>query len=224
MIETQAKSDWQRIAARMEAAKQNVDGGNLGQGRNRWNRSRCIALSLLVFMAGLLNWYAAWSGWPYLRFGKSVLRGFAGLAILGIPWFIFFLIITWIPLRRVWARIILLTILVPVLLATIPIALLESFSRISDEPLKSVETDGYRVRLYQLNCGVLCDFAVSVDQERVLAPFTTLSQRLYVFDEAIDATVETLGENELGVTTLPYTKENPNIRVQVFHLKPHFFF
>lgn len=207
----------------MEAAKQSVEGGNLGQGRNRWNRSRCVAFSLLVFVAGLLNWYAAWSGWPCLRFGKSILRVLAGLAILGIPWFVFLLVATWDPSRRAWARVILLAFLVPVLVATIPIALLES-SWISDEPLKSVQMDGYRVRLYQLNYGVLCDFAVSVDQERVLAPFTTLSQRLYVFDEAIDATVETLGENELRVTTLPYTKENPNIRVQAFHLKPHFFF
>lgn len=29
---------------------------------------------------------------------------------------------------------------------------------------------------------------------------------------------------ELRVTTLPYTDKDPNIRVQVFQMKPYFFF
>jgi hypothetical protein len=110
------------------------------------------------------------------------------------------------------------------MLVTIPAGFLDLTFSTMDSPLRSVEMGSYRVRLYQLECGVLCDFAVGVDQERVLLPFFVISQRLYIFDEAIDATAEVVGKNELRVTTLPYTENDPNVRVQVFQMKPHFFF
>jgi hypothetical protein len=128
------------------------------------------------------------------------------------------------PFRKAWIRIALLTVLIPVMLATIPAALMGWNLWLSNEPIRSVEMGGYRITLYQLECGVLCDFAVGVDQERVLIPPLMLSKRLYIFDEAVDATIEILGKNKLRVKTLPYTEKNPNVRVQVFQLKPHFFF
>jgi hypothetical protein len=211
-----------RIATTMDADKET--GERASASKSRWRGARWIVLSLLLFFAGLLNWYAGWSGWPYLRFGRSGLRTFAGLVILGIPWFVFILTVMSHPVRQAWTRVILLTILVPTMLATIPIAISELAFWTSDKPIRRVEMDGYRVSLYQLDCGVLCDFAVGVDQERVLVPPLMLSQHLYVFDESIDATVDILGKNELRVETLPYTDEHPNIRVQVFQMKPYFFF
>jgi hypothetical protein len=212
----------ERVATSMDAhneARERSSASTISRNGTRW-----IVLSLLLFVAGLLNWYAGWSGWPYLRFGGSRLRTFAGLIILSGPWFAFFLTLKSHPFRRTWIRVLLLTILVPILLLTLPVALMEASFWTSDKPIRSAEMDGYRVRLYQLDCGVLCDFAVGVDQERVLVPPLMLSKHLYVFDEAIDATVEILGKNELRVKTLPYTEEHPNIRVQVFQMKPHFFF
>jgi hypothetical protein len=211
-----------RIATSMDAY--NETGLEASASTSRWRRTRWLVLSLVIFGAGLLNFYAGWSGWPYFRFASSGLRTLAGLVILGIPWFVFFLLVTSRPFKHPWKRVLLFTILIPIMLATIPIAVLEFSSWTSDKPIKSVEMDGYRVRLYQLDCGVLCDFAVGVDQERVLVPPIMLSEHLYVFDEAIDATVEILGENQLRVETLPYTSEHPNIRVQVFQIKPYFFF
>ena len=83
---------------------------------------------------------------------------------------------------------------------------------------------GYRVRLYQLDCGAICDFAVGVDQERVLVPPLMISRHLYVFDGEVNATLEVIGKNKVRVSTLPYTDNDPNVRVQVFQMKPHFFF
>jgi hypothetical protein len=187
-------------------------------------RARWIVIWLLLFVVGLLNWYVGWSGWPYLRLSTNWLRTFAGLIILSIPWLVFILTVTSHPFRRRWIRVLLLTTLVPIMLATIPIGLFELSFWTSDEPIKSVEMDGYRIRLYQLDCGVLCDFAIGVDQERILVPRVILTKHLYAFDEAIDATVEVLGKNELRVRTLPYTDKNPNLRVQDFQIKPYFFF
>jgi len=201
-------------------APQQSETGKLGGANNRWNGARWIVLSLLLFVAGLLNWYVGWRGWPYLQFGTNRLRTLAGLVILAIPWFVFFLTLILRPFRRAWTRVVLLAILVPIMLATLPIAMFGLFLWSPDQPIRSVEMEGYRVRLYQLDCGALCDFAVGVDQERVLVPPVMLCQHLYVFDEAIDATVEILGKNELRVTT----NEKPNSRVQEFQLKPHFFF
>lgn len=210
------------IATSMDAHNEVREGSSASS--IRWNCTRWIVLSLLLFVVGLLNWYAGWSGWPFLRFGSNRLRTFAGLIILSGPWFAFFLTLMSHPFRRSWIRVLLLTTLVPILLLTLPVALMEVSFWTSDKPISSVEMDGYRVRLYQLDCGALCDFAVGVDQERVLVPPIMLSQHLYVFDEAIDATVEILGKNELRVRTLPYTEEHPNIREQVFQMKPRFFF
>jgi hypothetical protein len=211
-----------RIATGMDA--HNETGLGASASTSRWSVTRWMLLLLLLFGAGLVNWCAGWSGWPYFRFGSSGLRTLVGLVILGIPWVLFFLALISRPFRQEWERVVLLTILVAIMLATIPIALLEFGIQTSEKPIRSVEMDGYRVRLYQLDCGVLCDFAVGVDQERVLVPPIMLSKHLYVFDEAIDATVEILGKNQLRVETLPYTNEHPNIRVQVFQIKPHFFF
>ena len=121
-------------------------------------------------------------------------------------------------------RVVMLTLLVPIMLATVPVALLDVFLESSDEPIRSAEMDGYRIRLYQLNCGAPCSFMVSVDQERILIRPLMIAERLYVFDEAVDATIEILGKNRLRVRTLPYTDTNPNVRVREFEIRPHFFF
>jgi len=191
---------------------------------SRWSVARWIVLWLLLFLAGVMNGYAGWAGWPHLRFSRPGLNAIGGLLILGIPWFVSLLTAISQPFRRTWMRVVLFIILVPIMLVTIPVALLEFMFSISDTPIRSVEMHGYRITLHQLECGVLCDFAVSVDQERVFVPPIMLSQRLYIFDEAVDATVEILGKNELRVKTLPYTAERPNIQVQVFQIKPYFFF
>ena len=182
-----------------------------------------IVLCLLLFVAGILNWYAGRSGWPYLRFSRAKLNAIGGLLILGVPWFVFLLTMISRALRETRLRVILFTILVPIMLLTIPATLLELPLWLSDTPIRSVDMRGYRITLYQLECGVQCDFAVSVDLERVLVPPLMLSQRLYIFDEAIDATIEILDKNELRVKTLPYRNDHPNIRVLVFQIKPHFF-
>jgi hypothetical protein len=208
----------------MNALNGTGKGGDIAVAEGRWSGPRRIALCLLLFAAGVLNGVAGWAGWPHLRFGMARLNGFGGLIVLGIPWIVFLLTMTSRPFRKAWIRIALLTVLIPVMLATIPAALMGWNLWLSNEPIRSVEMGGYRITLYQLECGVLCDFAVGVDQERVLIPPLMLSKRLYIFDEAVDATIEILGKNKLRVKTLPYTEKNPNVRVQVFQLKPHFFF
>jgi hypothetical protein len=208
----------------MNAHNETGEGAGLGVDKSRCSGARRIFLWLLLFVAGVLNWYAGQSGWPYLRFGRAGLNAIGGLLILGIPWFVFILTKISHPFRRTWIRLALLTILGAIMLVTIPATLLDLPLWLADTPIRSVEMHGYRITLYQLECGVLCDFAVSVDQERVLVPPILLSQRLYIFDEAIDATIEILGKNELRVRTLPYTDKDPNIRVQEFQIKPHFFF
>lgn len=198
---------------------------SLGVDKSGWSSAHWIvSWLLLIFMAGVLNWYAGRSGWPYLRFGRARLNAIGGLAIMSMPWFAFLLMTLSHSFRRTWRRIVLLTILGTLMLATIPATLLELPLWLADTPIRSVEMHGYRITLYQLECGVLCDFAVSVDQERVLVPPILVSQRLYIFDVAVDATIEVLGKNELLVRTLPLTDEDPNIRVQKFQIKPHFFF
>jgi hypothetical protein len=108
------------------------------------------------------------------------------------------------------------------MLVTIPAGFLDLTFSTMDSPLRSVEMGSYRVTLYLLNCGAICDFDVAVDQERVLLPYFVVSERLHTFDESDDATVEVLGMNELRVTTSLYTPKDP--RVQVFQIKPYFFF
>lgn len=186
---------------------------------NRW-----ILFPLLIFVAGLLNWYAGRHEWPFLRFTTHWLRTIAGLVILVTPWIAFFSAVALKPFAHKWKRAFLLGILIPIMLVTLPLALLDLTVWTPDPPLRSVEMGGYRVRLYQLECGVLCDFVVGVDQERVLLPYLVISQRLYIFDDDIDATVEVVGKNQLRVTTLPYTEKDPNIRVQIFQIKPYFLF
>jgi len=110
------------------------------------------------------------------------------------------------------------------MLVTIPIGLFVLLLTFDNPVIRSVEMDGYQVTLYDLDCGVLCDFGVGVDQERILVLPIKLTQRLYVFDDAISATVEILGNNHLRVTTLPFTDQYPNIRVRDFQIKPYFFF
>jgi hypothetical protein len=213
-----------RIAAVMDAHIETDETGSIGVDNRRWGRAQWIFSWLFVFVAGVLNWYAGRSGWPYLRFGLAKLNAIGGLLIMGIPWFVFILTKVSHPFRRTWIRLLLLSILVLVMLVTIPATLLELPLWLADTPIRSVEMHGYRITLYQLECGVLCDFAVSVDQERVLVPPILLSQRLYIFDEAVDATIEIMGRNELRVRTMPYTDKDPNIRVQEFQIKPHFLF
>jgi hypothetical protein len=213
-----------RIAAAMDAHIETGEMGSLGVEKSRWGRAQWIVSWLFLFVAGVLNWYAGRSGWPYLRFGRAGLNAIGGLLIMGIPWFVFILTKISHPFRRTWIRLVLLTILAIIMLVTIPATLLELPLWLADTQIRSVEMHGYRITLYQLECGVLCDFVVSVDQERVLVPPILLSQRLYIFDEAVDATIEILGKNELRVRTLPYTDKDPNIRVQEFQIKPHFFF
>jgi hypothetical protein len=189
-------------------------------GRTYW---RWISFLLCFFALSLLNWGSGFLGYsgPSLRFDISGLNTFFGLFTLSIPWVVFALLVKSRPFRT---QTLLVLLLIPVILLTIPAGLLEFAFLTADEPLKTVDMGRYRVGLHLLNCGAPCSFMIAVDQERIVVPPLMLSKRLYVFDPAFDARTEALGKDVLRVTTLPYNDEHPQEQTQVFHMKPHFFF
>jgi hypothetical protein len=188
-------------------------------GRSYW---RWILPLLGFFCLSLLNWGSGLFGYrgPMLRFDIPVLNKLFSLFVLSVPWIVFVLLV---KTRAFRSQTPVVLLLIPVLILTLPLAFLDvGFS--SDEPVKTIDLNGYRVGLHLLNCGAPCSFMIAVDQERVLIPHVILSERLYIFDPAFDARAEVLGKNVLQVTTLPYNDEHPDQQTQVFRMKPHFFF
>lgn len=189
-------------------------------GRSYW---RWILLLLGFFSLSLLNWGPGLFGYPgpMLRFDMPSLNTLFGLLVLSVPWIVFVLLV---KTRASRAQTPVVLLLIPVLILTLPLGLLDVGFSGSDKPLKTIDMNGYRVGLHLLNCGAPCSFMIAVDQERVLIPHVILSKRLFVFDPAFDARTEVLGTNVLKVTTLPYNDEHPDQQTQVFRMKPHFFF
>ena len=158
---------------------------------------------------------------PVIRFGVPALNTIFGLFMLSVPWVLFGLSVKSRPFRT---RTLLVVLLIPAMMLTLPAVFVGVLFFGADEPLKTVDMGGYRVGLHRLDCGAPCSYAIAVDQERVLIPPLMLSKRLYVFDPAADARTEVLGENVLRVTTLPYNEQHPEEQTQVFQMKPHFLF
>lgn len=156
-----------------------------------------------------------------LRFDIPVLNTLFSLFVFSVPWIVFVLLV---KTRAFRGQTPVVLLLIPVLVLTLPLAFLDVGFSGSDEPLKTIDMNGYRVGLHLLNCGAPCSFMIAVDQERVFIPHVMLSKRLYVFDPAFDARTEVLGKNVLQVTTLPYSDGHPDEQTQVFRMKPHFFF
>jgi hypothetical protein len=199
-----------------------IEQENIRSSAGKRSYRRWTLLLFSFFGLSLLNRGAFLLGYsgPIFRFDLPLLNTFFGLLTLSVPWIVFVLLV---KTRTFRGQTPLVLLLIPVLVLTLPLALLDvGFS--SDEPLKTVDMGGYRVGLHLLNCGAPCSFMVAVDQERVLIPHVILSKRLYVFDPAFDARTEILGRNVLRVTTLPYNDEHPNEQTQLFRMKSHFFF
>lgn len=189
-------------------------------GRSYW---RWILSLLGFFVLSLVNWGPGLFGYPgpMLRFDIPLLNTLFSLLVLSIPWIVFILLV---KTRAFRAQTPVVLLLIPMLVLTLLLALVTVGFSGSDEPLKSIDMNGYRVGLHLLNCGAPCSFMIAVDQERVLLPHMILSKRLYVFDPAFDARAEVLGKNVVQVTTVPYNDAHPDQQTQVFRMKPHFFF
>jgi len=199
-----------------------------GSRRSIWlSDGRRIFLLLAVFVLVVGGWIAGELEFPipHFRFTAPALNTWSFLVALSFAWFAFFTALNSTEFKRAWARRLLVGALVPVLLLTIPAAILTlapSWSTV--EVVKSIRMDGYEVVLHRHNCGVPCDFWIDVEQQRVLISPLMVSQRLDVLDPAGDARVEVVGKNALRITIDPEEEPGVRERRRVYHLKPYFLF
>ena len=102
-------------------------------------------LSLLaLFWLAMLN-----ARFPVLRFTSSRLNFIFTVLIFFVPWISLTMALASPEWKRRWQRITLLVLLVPTLVFTIPVGVVELFLGGGEEHLTSVEMLGYRVAAYR---------------------------------------------------------------------------
>src|SRR5487761_995356 len=183
-----------------------------------------MPLLLIVFALDAMDWWLPrfYPSLAYIQFTVPILGTIWNFLILLFPWMAFALALTSHAFKRRSMRILFIAALVPVMLITIPFALVELFFSPASVHLSTVKMDGYRVALYRLNCGAPCSFEIAVNQERTLLPPLMLVRNIYTFDPAEEARYKVIGKDELRVSTLPYDDEYPKGQIKVFYLKPFF--
>jgi hypothetical protein len=131
--------------------------------------------------------------------------------IFFVPWIALTMALASPEWKRRRPRIILLVLLVPTLVFTIPAGVAELFLGGGEEHLTSVEMSGYRVAAYRENCGAPCGFSVEIQQERTLIPPVMLVRHLRWFDEADEAQLEVVSTDQIRIVATGSTQKTLNI-------------
>ena len=180
-------------------------------------------LSLLaLFWLAILN-----TRFPVLRFTSSQLNFLFIVLICFVPWVVLTMALASPEWKRRRPRITLLVLLVPTLVFTIPVGVVELFLGGGEEHLTSVEMLGYRVAAYRENCGAPCSFSVEIQQERTLIPPVMLVRHLRSFDEADQVELKVASTDQVRVVATGFNSkdpEHPKQQMDLISLKRFMYF